>query len=228
MKKVEIIIGTVFIFMGAMFSVIGYVVSNTMNRTIPNQVETEGIISNITEYDEDSDAYVTFVDETGKVYNVKSNFYSSTMRRGDKIKVYYNSKNPLDFRVDSGDMFKLFRYIFLGIGGIFVLLGLMLIVKHIKNKKHEQEIINSGIMVYGKITSVDRNNLYNVNGRFPYRIVVNFVYNNLTYEVRSDNMWNDPRFVLDSYGITELPVYIDTKNPKKSIVDFKQITDKLG
>ena len=230
MKKVSInlIVGIIFAFIGTLFVIIGVITKSSFNKPIDNMVETTGVISDIYEYDDDTKVYVTFTDINGNINKVESQFYSSSMRIGDEIKVYYNSLNPKNYRVDDLGVTKILFYVFTGMGSFLALIGFILILTHIKSKKHIKEVMNSGIVVSGKIISVDRNSLYNVNGRFPYRIVVSFEYNSLVYEVLSENIWNDPKYIIDTYGITELPVYVDTSNPKKSVLDCKQITDKLG
>ena len=222
--KIKYLISFIFLFIGILFLAIGIFVPKSMNKKVENAVETKGTIVEI--YDED--VYVSFETRTGEEYRIKSNYYSSDMRIGDKVKIYYNELNPRDAKVDIANISMLLQIIFLSIGGLLLFLSVILTILSIKGSGTKKRLLTSGLMLSATITSVDYNTYIDINGRHPYIIRANFIYNGLTYETKSENIWNDPQFIMNNYNIRELPVYIDSNNPKTNYLDISEIKNKLG
>ena len=222
--KIKNLVSFIFIFIGTLFLLIGIFVPKSMNKKVENAIETRGTIIEI--YDED--VYVSFESRTGEEYKIKSNYYSSDMRIGDKVKVYYNELNPNDAKVDIANISMLLQIIFLSIGGLLIVISIILLISSIRGSGTKKKLLTSGLMLNATISSVDCNTYIDINGRHPYIIRANFIYNGLTYETKSENMWNDPQFILNNYNIRELPVYIDSTNPKTNYLDISEIKNKLG
>ena len=227
MKKVVSLVGIIFISVGIFALMMFKLVVFNFNTGIDNPKETMGHITRI----DDEDVYVLYTVD-GVDYERKTNFYSSNMSVGDKIKIVYEKDNPKKFNLKVqeylNDQGGIFKYIFYIVPGIFILIGLLMISISIINKMKIKKLLNSGLLIMAKISSVDYNSLVNINGKHPYIIKASFTYNNLVYESKSEDIWFDVKYVLDTFGITEVPIYIDPENPKNNIIDIKDIKSKLG
>lgn len=227
MKKVVSLVGIIFISVGIFTLMMFKLFIFNFNTGIDNPKETMGHITRI----DDEDVYVLYTVD-GVDYERKTNFYSSNMSVGDKIKIVYEQDNPKKFNLKVQEYLNeqggIFKYIFYIVPGIFILIGLLMISISIINKMKIKKLLNSGLLIMAKISSVDYNSLVNINGKHPYIIKASFTYNNLVYESKSEDIWFDVKYVLDTFGITEVPIYIDPENPKNNIIDIKDIKSKLG
>lgn len=222
-NKILIFISLIFISIGILFFIITKFMFYEFNKPIENDKETFAIITSI-----DEDVYLSFTDDNGEIYNVKSNYKSSDMKIGDRIKVHYNSKNPLIMKVDIDEFDKIFSLVFYGTSIFMISIGLIILIIALKVSTNRRKLLNSGLMLNATIISVNYNQYININGKHPYTIIASFIYNGETYETKSENLWFDAKNIIDNYNIRELPVYIDTNNPKLNILDTSIIKDKLG
>lgn len=222
-NKILIFISLIFISIGVLFFIITKFMFYEFNKPIENDKETFAIITSI-----DEDVYLSFTDDNGEIYNVKSNYKSSDMKIGDRIKIHYNSKNPLIMKVDIDEFDKIFSLVFYGTSIFMISIGLIILIIALKVSTNRRKLLNSGLMLNATIISVNYNQYININGKHPYTIIASFIYNGETYETKSENLWFDAKNIIDNYNIRELPVYIDTNNPKLNILDTSMIKDKLG
>ena len=230
MKKIPILLGIIFISIG-LFTI--FVLNNTsifnFRMGIKNPRETYATITRI----DNEDVYIKY-DVNGEEYERKANFYSSDMEEGEEIKIIYEKDNPKKFNIkiqdyfDSHGNFFNMKYIFYIVPGIFILIGTILLLLAIFSGNRNKKLLNTGLMLMAKIQSVEYNPFVNINGRHPYVIRASFTYNNLIYETKSENLWFDAKYIIDTFGITEVSVYIDPDNPKKNIIDTREIKSKLG
>lgn len=228
-NKALSIIWSIFFFVGAIFVAIAIIFNNYNSKK--EKIEVTGIISRIGDYnyhhydnddDETPDVYVEYVVD-GETREAKLNYYSSTMREGDSIDIYYEKGNPSKIGSESGDM--LFVYIFGGMGSLFAILGgsglIVLLVKTRKQKKLKE----TGEFVQADFVRVELNTTLTVNERHPYRIVCEWFdpYNNIKKELKSENIFTDPQPIITSLGITKFNVYIDPKNTKNYYMDISEL-----
>ena len=75
-------------------------------------------------------------------------------------------------RSDDGLMIGL---IFGGIGGIFLILGIIFLIVEFCKKKRSDALLASGHYVLGEVVDIAANINVNVNGRYPYYIIVQYV-----------------------------------------------------
>lgn len=223
-NKVLIFVSLIFIFIGSFFFLITKFMFYEFSKPLENDKTALAIITSI----DDDDVYLSFMAENGKIYDVKSNYKSSDMKIGDRIKVHYNSKNPLIMKVDIDEFDKIFSLVFYGTSIFMISIGLIILIIALKVSTNRRKLLNSGLMLNATIISVNYNQYININGKHPYTIIASFIYNGETYETKSENLWFDAKNIIDNYNIRELPVYIDTNNPKLNILDTSIIKDKLG
>lgn len=113
-----LVIGIILFAVGASVLVGGFI-------AIGNAAEAEAIIIDISDSGEKT-AYVSYHYEGNTYHNVKTGFYSSDMRVGDKLKIYVNKTEPAEI------VNTLFFFIF---GGVFAFIGLVFIIVGIALKK---------------------------------------------------------------------------------------------
>lgn len=232
MKKIkDYLAGIIFLGVGILlfgiFSIFG-AVDNSFKK---DAIKTTGVISQIyynysaIEESDEVDVIVSFKDSLGIEHEGRSNYYSSDMKIGDPIVIYYKENNPNNFRVESSPFMNLIFYV---VSGICVGIGILLIIIPFLKEKKGNKLIKTGVKLTATITNVFLNSSYQVNGRSPYVINASFIYEGLVYETKSNNLWYDAGFIIDSKGIKELPVYIEPGNPKKNYLDTRELEQYIG
>ncbi len=146
-NKIENLIWILFASVGAIFVIIGFVVSlNIFNDK--NKVNTVGTITEISSYSRDDnrnhDVYVSYIVD-GKEYESRLYSYSSSFYEGKKINIYYDKENPNKIGVKSLDLLFL---IFPGIGLIFLIIGGTGILIKKNKKKLEKKLKENGKLIY--------------------------------------------------------------------------------
>jgi len=111
---------------------------------------------------------------------------------------------------------------------LFIVLGGVFIVIPIVKKNQGKKLIKNGLKLSATITSVTINSSYQINGRSPYVINASFMYQDLMYEARSNNIWYDASFIVNNFNIHELPIYIEYNNPKKYYLDTSDLEKYVG
>ncbi len=139
---------------------------------------------------------------------------------GEKVEVLYRVQFPQEAQINR--VFSLyFAPIFLSfMGGVFFLIGGVLILVEIQKNKLKDYLLSNGRRVEAKFQTVDFNNSLTVNGRHPYVIITQWINptNNEMHEFKSDNIWFDPKEFIKTENIT---VFIDPKNFKKYWMDIR-------
>lgn len=226
MKKVKfgtLFGGLIFFVVGIMIAVVGFVADESNKEFMETAKETEGVISDIETYRSGSGkrrktshrAYVTYEVDGVRYEDIRLSYYSSSMRIGKKITLYYDPLNPTEVKV-AGES-KFVKIITLVMGSIFALVGFFIIFTSIKRTPKLKKI---GTRYEGKVLSVDCNTSVRVNGRHPYKVTCR-VENYSTgeaYIYKSKNVYLD----LYQYNLETVPVYINPSNPAKFYVDVEE------
>lgn len=158
----------------------------------------------------------------GTEYEGLLDHYSSGMHIGDEATVYYNPNNLDDFVGDGGIMLLLIPCL----GGLFVVIGLSLVIKEVKTAHKIKRLKTSGRKEIGTITNFTTDYSISVNNRHPHKFectVDNFrgfdkkIYN-------SHNVyWDNPEMYI---GMT-VDVYINRENPDEYAVDMESIRTSI-
>lgn len=231
-KKTEWLIGIMFSGMGLIFFIVGiFFAINTVNFK-NNAVETTAVITSIDTYegsdgDTHHNVYVKYT-VRGEQYEERLNFYTSGMRKGKEVTIYYDPFEPSRIMAKSSYDFSLFFFPLFGL--VFFIVGFGFILKKIMKTKTRKYLLENGELVYADITEIKLNLAYRVNGRNPYIIICKWKdpSTDLFYFFISDNIWFDPEPILSDRDIRQLPVYIDRNNPKKYTVSIKELEDMVA
>lgn len=226
-NSVLMLIGVIFSVIGTAFLVVGIAALIFHNSFIDNAVQTNAEITRI-ESDSyrrngkthtDYDVWVEY-EADGEIYEEELGYYSSGMDEGDIIDVYYDPDNPSD--VSSGS--KILELIFTLIGGIFAVLGVILIIINILFGNRRKKLMQTGDRLTGTIIDVVMNNSVRINGRHPYKA-----------ECEVINPFDGERYLYSSENVTvniselvgrEVTVYVDRNDKKKYYVDIFELMNR--
>lgn len=158
----------------------------------------------------------------GVEYEQRLNGYSSTMRVGDPVTIWYQTENPQNCRWDGMAIFPL---VFGIMGGAFLLATLIVSLVSRKRSGQEEELRTYGTLVNADIATVETRRNIQANGKHPHVVVLKWddPQSGETLLLRSDLLWKDPRPMIKERALTQLPVYIDPYQKKRYFV----LTDGL-
>ncbi len=223
MKKnnVENLIWILFAIIGGIFVISGLILSRSI-LNYDNKIDTVGTITKISSYYGDDsrnrEVYVSYVVDKER-YEARLNSYSSSFYEGKEIDIYYDKDDPSKIGVKSLDLLIL---ILPGIGLIFLSIGGGGIIVKINKVKLEKKLKENGELIYADYVETVLNTSYRVNGRCPYNIIVewNNPLDGEIYTFKSKNIWRDPENIISKRNIKQFPVYVDSSNKKKYVIDI--------
>ena len=210
-----IMVGLV-ITIGGLFLSLGYLLKN-------GKTYTKAIISDIN-VDRSSGTtkhkvYVSYYTEDGQEHTAKLKTYTDRYILGKEVDICYK-KGDIENIWTKDEC--IFGELMLGLGSIFLVSGIAPTLARIM----KMMIKYTGTLIYADYVRTEIDTTYFVNGKNPYVVVCKWS-NSLdgkTYEFKSDYLWINPKSNICEKGITEIPVYINEKNPNKYFVDISKIT----
>jgi len=222
MKVVENIIGGIFLVIGVIMLIATCIVYGEMIQQKQGMVKETAIITEITE---DNQIYVEYFVE-GQVYNERIPIFSSGMKEGDMIEIYYDKEKPSEMQVKE----EWVVFIALPILGIvFSATGGGIVFSRLYKAKLRRRLMKTGERVEAELEEIVLNRNYSVNGRHPYYIYCRWVNPNTgeEYLLKSDRIWYNPQLKIEEKNIQTLPVYMDPNNRKKYIVSLEEIEENV-
>ncbi len=219
-KKIEFILGIILAFLGIilLFSGINKIISN--NNFKRENIQIEAIVTDSNSNNKYT-AVSFFIDE--KEYNAIAKSYSSQIKNGDKITIFYNKENPSIICIEDGNAN---GGVFIGIGGVILVIGLSFTLNKSNNSVNKEEIIKTGKKIQAELEDIVYDIKTTSNGKHPYYIVCSWKnkIDGKTYTFRSDNLWYDPKPYIKKLDLEKIPVYIIPSNPKQYHVAVKELT----
>lgn len=227
MKKIDKVFNMVFIIfsvVGMIFVVTGIIWIVSSIRLKQDAVEITAVISEIESYrntdgERSCRVYVTYTYE-GKIFeNVRLSEYSSNMYEGKEITLFLNPEKPENVSTGSA----VGGIVFIAMGAIFVLVGIIPIAVMVKKASAKKKIIATGYSIYGTVEGIGYNTSYSVNGRHPYVIYCTYRddYKNIIYRFKSDNLWNNPESIVQPGS--EIRIYVNRDDYSKYHVDTESV-----
>lgn len=222
------VIGTIFTLIGLVLLIVSGIFYSAHTTFIQNAKETTAVIDTIA-YDNSSRSdtnHRVLVKYTvdNKEYLSRLNYYTFNMAEGQSVKVYYNIADPSQIKTDNIPI----AVMTLGIVGIvFLLVGLSFVmVKGIKSSQKKRLIAN-GNRIFADFSDIVANTQIMMNGKHPYNIICHWKnpLDGKLYILKSENVWVNPRSIIESREITSFPVYMDVNNPKKYYISLDRIEE---
>lgn len=220
-KSTERTIWLGFCFIGLLIFIFGTIDAiDTFNYN--NKIDTTGTITRIeSNNDDEYDVYV-YYRVNGEYYESLLNGYSSSYYEGKKIEIYYDQDNPNKIGVKSLDLLFL---MFPGFGLLFFIIGAIGIFHLIKKSSIEKKLKVNGTLIYATYIDTTQYLGYKVKGKSPYLITCGYFSSEKgkPYIFKSNYIWDNPENIIKEKNITEIPVYIDSRNIKYYYVDVDAI-----
>lgn len=224
-KVTEWLLATVFalvgvgLIIGGVFSVISS--SKFKNTAIETTAEVISV-SKHTDTDGDTSytVYVSYIVD-GTMYN-GSYSTSSYVPEGSNQTIYYDRNNPNKMKFSLSSSGGIIMSVF---GIPFCAVGVGLLIIKINKIRSKKRAIESGDKIYADFQKVTINYSYSVNNRNPY-IIICTGKDNLTGQIRtfqSENLWDNPEYVIREKNIVTFPVYIDTINRKNYYLSLENL-----
>ena len=187
-------------------------------------VEISGVIMDIRSYFDDDDnvqhdVYVNYQYNGRRYEYVQLNYYSSSMREREAIKLKIDPDNP---RIVKAERESLFDSLLLGGMGIaFSLFGYIPFILLLRDKFGTNKLSFEGKYIYGIVDKIDIDYSCSANGEHPYLLYCHYedIDTGKIYEFKSDYIWTDPGqvFPVGSY----VPIYVRNKKYTDYSVDVK-------
>ena len=235
MEKTEKKLFALFLILGIIFLIAGVVIFCMGENFKKNGVEATAVITNINfingtgknnRYDKSNryEVYVEYV-VNGESYNQKLGHYTNKMRIGENINIYYNPNNPSEIQSNS----LLLPIMFTGFGVIFTSIGSVIFILKANRNKLKNKLMENGRKIYADINKIVINGAYRVNGRSPYKISCAWKdeRSETIYLFESENIWFDPKIIIEMNSIKQLPVYIDENNFKRYYVEIDKVVNNV-
>ena len=216
-KAVNKLVDLPFVIAGIIFVISGIFLFKNTKDFMTNATKTSGVISDIVCTDDNCKVTVEFSVGSMK-YTGELKEYSSLMKKGNTIIIYYDPQNPDNFKENVSYTIS---YVFIGIGSLVSAAGLYVMIKtNLKYKKYTNVKV-TGIKIEAKIVSIEIDNSVSKSGVNPYYVTCVGV-NPVTRDeeiYRSEDIWFDVRKIIDDNHLEVLPVYIDVLNLSNYYVD---------
>lgn len=171
------------------------------------------------EGDTDYTAYVTYEYEGMEYKRVRLDEYNSSLYEGKTIELYLDKDNPRHVRIKS--VIYLLPIVFIGIGIIFLLIGVLILVLRAREDRKKKRIMDTGVRISAQVKGSIVDTSYTINSRHPYRLECVY-YDELSGQpviCTSDIIWESPDKYMDKY----VPVYVDREDRSRYVVDLKNI-----
>lgn len=223
MYKIDVLMvaGTIFMLVGIIFLGASVLIFRDSNKFYREAVRTEGTISDIyREQTGKSDVYRVNVSYRAgsELMSSRLNYYSSTMKSGDRITLYYHPDNPSQVR---GGASNFLDWLFPGIGFSVSVLGGLLFGFSVRRRMLKKRLLESGVRLNAVITHVRRKRNEAVNGRHPYAVDCEYRSpEGAVYVFSSEALWDRPA---DDVMGSVIHVYVEPNNYQKYYVDVTAI-----
>lgn len=221
--------GSIFLLIG-LFMLGGGVMSHIAFTNFEKSAkETEAVITNIDtsrrhsqgETKTEHTVYVSY-EVDGQQYHEQLNYYTSSMRVGQRIKLLYNPDDPNDITTGNN----ILTYVLCTIGGVFTLIGAFFLFGFFRSRAKMKKLYNTGRHIIGTVTDVKPQLHVTVNGRHP-----------LYVECAAEDPATGETMLFASKGINNdrlqetlgmpVDIYYDPQNPKSNFVDTDALLAQL-
>lgn len=234
MKKnqniLEIILFSIFSIVGVFFLIAGiiwYQVASNKEKTFIKTEATITYIGKSSTYGSEQKRMVEVEFQVdGKKYEAELSEWNHGMKVGNVLEILYNPENPNEIM---GNGYSFGYWIFIGMGTLFVVIGLIPCTIVIFKKQKRKRLLKIGTKVEATIDNIGFKMNYSVNGKHPYILECSFVDSKgMVYFFKSDSIWYPIEVLLEHQNIKTVPVYVDMKNPKKYYVEVEYFNQYIG
>ena len=175
----------------------------------------------VVRYETEGGKHVSFTSSSGS--------YPSPYKRGDRVTVLYDPKNPQKARIMSFRSMWLAPVLCFGIGGIMLLTGTVILMWGRLSAIKMEWFKQNGIPVKAEIEKISVNKKVRVNGKHPYKIYAKYLnpQTNKIQMFKSKNLWVDPSIHLTERNITHIEIWVDPQNYNKYLMNTDFLLEKV-
>lgn len=219
--SVRVIILGLFGFAGLMFLLCTFFAKQQNDRFFETARPAQATIVDFNTTSDNSRYTIVAFPANGQTYRAKLSFYSSSMRIGEPIEIYYQPGNPLDIQSKTGTAFVF--WIFGVLGSLFLLICIIGTVVSVRKNNSKAYLLRNGQAIRADITGVTENVNISFNERHPVVVRCRATLPDGTKtEFKSRNVWRSPEEVS---ALQSVKVYLDPANPKRYWVDVEGALD---
>lgn len=212
-KNVFAAVGTIFLLAGSVFSGIGTAMTVNDQYFRKNGIPAEATIEKI--HGED---VMIWYEADGAAFAGPLGYYSSSMREGDTVPIYYDASNPARIHAASSSVLSI---VFLSTGLLLLVCGGSLVAYTLLKGRRNRWLLENGMRLQAKVIGVDINRAVSSNYRHPYRVIGQYqMPDGSTREFYSEDIWYDPTDALVSDTVT---VCLDPEDNSKYYMDLSTV-----
>ena len=218
----------VFLIIGIVLFAVGIVMSmNTFNDA--GREETTATIIHIETYSTGRNrhwnTYVRY-EVDGQLLEGKLGSYSSSYFVGKEIAILYDINDPSQITA-KGTRFIVLLMPFMGL--VFGCVGAWSLLSPRIKRRRKDFLRENGTTIHASYMGTEENRAFSANGRHPYRITCRWrdPEDGTERIFRSENLWQDPSYEIESRHITTFTVYMHPDKKKRYVMDLDPITEEV-
>jgi len=220
--KIKIVL-SIFAIVGLIMFVLGINFAANAISFRAGAIQTEAVITRIDvdrSFDETKHTVFVAFSVDDERYEGRLGHWSSGMREGQRVNIYYNPANPRQFRHGS-DIWVTLMVVVMGF--TFFLVGVIPLFKMSRRKKQAKELMAKGRRVMADIKDVVKGNL-RIKRSFTYHVLCSWKDEKSIFHLfKSDMLMGYP--VLDD--CKQVAVYLDPNDYTKYHVDLSNISIRM-
>ncbi|MDR0197428.1 MAG: DUF3592 domain-containing protein [Oscillospiraceae bacterium] len=195
-----LVMSLMLLFMGTVFLIVGTAVAVVIQKTrsdfMETAVKTEATIVDIRVTGSGDDRVhrvdIRFYDRDGNEIITRLSYYSSSMRVGQQIVIWYNPDNPYSVMDDGGEVATvLVLFIFGTVGLITLICGGIMLSRQLKKGALRERLAREGCYVMADVTEHGLSNT-RVNRRRLFRIKCVYSDGFTTHEFEDGYLFDNP------------------------------------
>ncbi len=220
------IIAIVFILVGLVATFVGTGIAID-RMDLSDKIETTAVITDIITYRKDGDKHYKTVIEYeayGFPYEKTLEGYNFTHRVGKELHIYFRANAPHVIMTKSARFISLLFPLF---GLLFTAMGIGMLTTATGWKWRKASLKESGTLIHAPYVNTELNTRYSVNGIHPYRIVCRWMdpEDGTERMFYSENLWEDPSYIIENRNITTFTVYLEPKKKKRYLMDIDRVLE---
>lgn len=217
--KILMLIGAIAVVIGVVLLFKGITSISTYNTFKNNNEKIQALVT-----DSNSTSKYTAVSffVESKEYKTVVSEYSSDIKTGDEIEIFYNKENPSEVML-KGQSNNAVIYFVVSIAMLFA--GLSVVIHNASNTGNKTDVKKSGKLINAELLEIVCDTKVKANGQHPYYIKCKWknALNGKEYVFKSEPLWYNPNEQFKKSGLTQIPVYIIPSNPKQYYVDMESV-----
>jgi hypothetical protein len=203
--------GLMFAGIGTLLLIIGLCIFINSSSFVSKSSDAKGVVVRLESHNSSNETstnpIIKFSTENN-TYEFESNI-SANYSIGEHVNVLFNPYYPQDARINSFVALYLIPTILSGVGGVFAIIGYIVLIKIMKSRNRLKWLKQNGIIIQAKVEQVIIDTHFSVNDQHPYRIIATYKSLDKKSTFKSEHIWVDPKKYINQ-GLVE--VYVDPNN----------------